>query len=121
VDLADMRISTARALGLTVEDVNYITTDLLDEYRRTAQNYWQIVGENSPNIDGIFTAYGNSITFQFDQVFWKQDPFYGNPEFSACGDSLTAQISNSFATTFILKGKCSITGKHWFFIGNHME
>ena len=128
--LNEIKEATAKLLGVKVEDVNYITDDLLKEYQKPSQVPQQLGGtaDGSKAPAGEATlverwgVYGNSITYDpgndpYGLVYWKQGP-KGTPNYG-CGTSESWHAGKrDWASNIVEQGTCA-GGLRWFFIGNY--
>ncbi len=126
--LEEVKEATAKLLGVRIEDVSYITEELLAEYRKES-NPIQVTGLDA---DGKSFApaeatlvprwgqYGNTITYDPGSTglaYWKSDAV-GQPNYG-CGSSLNWHAGKAdYARYITQKGTCA-GGVRWFLIANY--
>lgn len=119
MDIESIRKETAEKLGVSMEEVSYITEELIEEYQSDAKAFDSTSGdaeglkeEGSAN----WGAYGNRITFSGNLCYWKQGP-RGSANYG-CGTSESWSAGKEWAKYIKYRGECG-GGIKWFFLGNY--
>lgn len=127
MDIKAIQEETAKALGVSVDDVSYITEALVQDYRSNAKEVDGTEGDaegregvrDNASVSANWGTYGNSITYDSGpggKIYWKQNP-KGSANYG-CGTSEDWSAGKQWGSHVKHKGNCA-DGKKWFFIGNY--
>jgi hypothetical protein len=127
-DLKAIKEATAKLLNLRAEELDYVTEDLIQEYRDAAQTVdgsdgdavgTKDVKHSDPKILDNWGTYGNSVTYDpgpGGKIYWKQNA-KGTSNYG-CGTAEPWSAGKEWGRYVIQKGGCG-DGRNWYFIGNY--
>jgi hypothetical protein len=115
--IEDVRSQTAELLKVDPSELDYITEDLLDQYKSKSKP----VEGSDVDPEDVHTrtnwgTYGNSVTFSGNLVYWKQNK-KGTPRYG-CGGAENWRAGKDWCKWIIDQGRCP-SGVQEKFIGNY--
>ena len=116
MNINEIKKETANELKGKVEELDYITEDLILDYFQNAKDEDMV--ETDPEGKELLSrwgVYGNSITYSKDKVYYKRND-KGTSNYGCGTDSWSVGKNN--AKYIIEKGRCS-GGRKMYFIGNY--
>lgn len=126
-DVQNAKEQTAQKLGISIDELSYITPELLRDFRENAREIDGSDGDHTgkarPRQKGIglggWGTFGNSIVFDSGpggKTYWRQGP-KGTPNYG-CSTAVPWSAGKDWTKYIRPQGQCT-DGKRWFFLGNY--
>lgn len=113
-----IKIETAKQLEVSIESLEYITSEFLAEFDSNVKTLTESDGDPKGDMSTLnnWGTYGNSYWFEGNLCKWKQNT-KGTANYG-CGASETWEAGKDWCKYIIHKGNCP-DGKKWYFLGNY--